>query len=390
MNLSVKSFKNKSILFVAIVWALLVPSTLFELIGLPGIAISLLLMTFAVVICISNKVSITLYFLIILITIASFILIFKWSDVRYLVIPVSIGLSFLVIALLNGDGLNIFISISSRALLFILIGCWIGFVISLSTGGAEIKLFNVFGRDYFFYLTTFTVVKDNEFIRPSGIYLEPGHLIWILSSLLCIRRVRQNNLKMTVVLLLLGYITFSLAYIIFSAFFILSLLNIRNSLITFVIGILSFTAISFSPVGNYTQQYIYERFQSSNDGGAIKGDNRSFRLLNAYDILQDDPSVLVFGIKSRCYFEPDSCKQELGLYGENPLTPLVGLGAVNSIIYYYALFAILALAIRYKELSLMMAVGIVAIYAQQPINLQLGYSVWPLLLLHCMKKRILP
>ncbi|MFJ3455772.1 hypothetical protein ACIPMZ_02210 [Scandinavium goeteborgense] len=387
MNERMKITISSCLVFLAIIWSLFVPSTIFELLGLPGFAISLLVMVLTLIICLCVTVHKKIIFIIVGVFSFSFILLFKWGDMRYIISPISISLSFLIISLFNQNGLRSFLNFSSYFLLLILIGCWFGFSLSLATGGAEIKLFNVFGRDYYFYLTTFTVVKNNEFIRPSGIYLEPGHLIWILASLLCIRRIYEKNLRLTVTLLILGFITFSLAYIIFSVFFILSLLNIRNAVLTILIGVLSFSIIIFSPLGEYSKQYIYERFESTDGGEAIKGDNRSFRMVNAYEILANDPSVLITGIGAKCYFEPDSCRSEIGLYGENPLTPLVGLGIFNSFIYYYMLLAVLVLSIRNRRISVMMAIGITAIYAQQPINLQLGYSFWPLLLLHNMRNR---
>ena len=82
---------------------------------------------------------------------------------------------------------------------------------------------------------------------------------------------------------------------------------------------------------------ILKRLVVSEATGSIEGDNRSFRIFNAIELMQSDSKIVFFGGDPSCRFYFDVCKTLFPLIGENPLTPLFTNGLFVSWPFYLTL-----------------------------------------------------
>lgn len=374
---------SKNLIFtMSIFWAIIVQSPLLQLFSIKGLFITIVLFFISLSISIHLTLNKKLYLVAIFcICIPFSIPILYWQNE---IISYSI-LILLTSLLLCGHVIKAspekFIESCSNILFFLLILCWIGFFLAITTNGKE--LFTIFpiGRDWYFFYTTFSSVKIGSFIRPSAIYTEPGHLIWITSSLIVSRSILQLDKKKTWYIAILSCITFSIAFFIF-LFCYLLFNSKRKNLIYIIFFTLTILGLFHLIVPQeYIDTYIYGRFQIDSYG-QFEGDNRSFRFENALYILKTYNDVFLFGVNPNCALNmTDSCISRYPLFGENPLTPLVLHGIFIAYWYYAIILCLLVYSVKNKGKFFFLITGIILIYLQQPTLLQVGYSFWPIFII---------
>ncbi|HAZ3859399.1 TPA: O170 family O-antigen polymerase, partial [Escherichia coli] len=98
----------------------------------------------------------------------------------------------------------------------------IGFIYAAIGGSAIYTITNPNGREFYFYLTTFTVTNYSGFIRPSAFFDEPGALSFYICFVVMLREIlwpRKRALNFA--LLAFGIVTLSLAHIVFTILYVI-------------------------------------------------------------------------------------------------------------------------------------------------------------------------
>lgn len=284
-------------------------------------------------------------------------------------ILIYIMLSLIAISYLNFGILRRFIEVATTFHLAMILFAIVGFIYAASGGEAIFSIINEDGRENGFYLTTFSNTYLLGFIRPSGIYDEPGALSFMLCAIALLRDSLGLNRKITVILLALGLITSSVAHLIFLIIFLAGF-GIRfqiKFLIYFlflIAAILFFNASFFSVFEELSSRLIIV-------DGSIAGDNRSDLIFNALYYL--NPISAAFGLDSNCILNTSACEvMNYYKYGENPLTPMVHYGLLLAFPYYFALMLFILYAVRARSFA---AFGFMLLLLQRPYVLSFGYSL---------------
>lgn len=356
----------------------IIQSPLLSLLPLPGLAYVLFCFIFLLIYLLVNRVEINYYILTILgVFIPITILCLYWGDLRYFSIAVTLFVSIFCISLLSYNDIKVLIDKTTKFMIVLLVLCWVGFFLAQLRGGVPVLTLTLWERDLYFFYTTFTVDKTGSFIRPSGIYMEPGHLGWIVSCLIVCREILGLDSKKSLTVIFLSLITFSLALYFFIIFYIFYLFKLKTFFKFFTILMLFFVLFFFVFPVDFLNQFILSRFEYQ--GGEFSGDNRSFRMINAFNLI--DFRSFVFGLGPTCFYNFTLCENIHGLYGENPLTPILNLGIILSYLYYVFLLFLIYMAFKFKMKYFFLVIGLILIFLQQPILLQVGYSMWVILVL---------
>lgn len=330
-----------------------------------------------------RKISISkkLIQILILMLLLSFLHSLYWQAITAKII-LYISISLFVASYFNKSILIKFVDASTFLHFAIVICAIVGFLYSASGGEALFSIVNEDGRENGFYLTTFSNTYLFGFIRPSGIYDEPGALSFMLCAISLLRDALGLDRRRTLLLLFLGLVTSSVAHLIFLIFYIVAA-GIRNQIkfliysLVFLTLILAFDVSVLSVVNEFSSRLTIV-------DGSLSGDNRSDLLNNAISYLST--SVAFFGLDSNCILNNSSCESMNYLkYGENPLTPIVHYGILLSLPYYTALILLIFFAIRVRSLA---AFGFALILLQRPYVLSYGYTLIIVICIYAMQLKL--
>jgi len=303
-----------------------------------------------------------------------------WSDVRLALYPVFLVSAALLVMHSNATERDHFVVIASKFMLILLIGAVIGYLLAAYGVQPLFTFNNTDGRPNYFFYTTLTNVYEADFIRPSGIYDEPGAFSFFVCLTAYLREATGKSRPMTFALLLLGLITFSITHLIFFAIFILTSQAGRLKLIQFAVA---FSLLMAAVLASGGGQVIEDRFLSRlalTDEGTIAGDTRTLLFLNAAVVLFTSDHAALVGADSDCTLNKESCVEKFGPMGENLLSPLVSQGVFISWPYY--LFLVLGLVSLTQGRRGLLFFAVALLYVQRPYLLNLGYSVTAILALY--------
>ncbi|MDD5247875.1 MAG: hypothetical protein PHY45_02765 [Rhodocyclaceae bacterium] len=281
---------------------------------------------------------------------------------------------FLLSRVIQEGVIRLYTDYLTVAHLILLVGALIGFVYSLNGGAPIFSIENPDGRENGFFLTTFSNTYLMQFIRPSGLYDEPGALSFFTCMTVALRETLRMPRAVSGWLLLLGFITGSLAHLVFVVFYILHILFFR-SIRRSVYVIIGFLVIGLTLFSVYDAQaggligFYLDRLSFVD--GSLSGDSRSALIANAYNYL--GWNVFFWGLDGNCIIRDSLCHQDAYLkYGENPLTLLVHYGIFLSLAYYATLVYMLILTIRNKSLVIF---AVLLLLLQRPNVMSYGYAV---------------
>ena len=297
-----------------------------------------------------------------------------WQELWMMLLPIYFILSILVISKLNKSDIKGFIEIQTSLLLIVLFGAVIGAIYAYYGGVGIIRFVNPDGRLNQLYLTTLTNSQFENFIRPSGIFDEPGALSFITCFIAAIRHSMGGNKKVTWVLLLLGLITSSVAHLIYILFHAAE--EIKNS--RRAVGFLKLLAVVFcfavfmilyQPVNEIVTTQLLSRFSDANLGSL--GQDRITTLINAIGYI--NINSFFFGLNSNCAVGLADCGA-IGFkgYGDNPLTLLVHWGIILAFPYYFVLSYLVVNSVRYRNFIIF---GTFLLLLQRPYVMSFGYSM---------------
>jgi hypothetical protein len=289
-------------------------------------------------------------------------------------LPFLVGLYFaMALGLKEYDDIASLFTILS---VMMLIGAYIGFIYALIGGKPIWAIKNPDNRDSWLYLTTFTNARIGNIIRPSGLFDEPGAFSFFICITAILRNITKRSLKVTIAILIFGFITLSLAHFIFFIFYILSISIKKKSQLRFIFAIFIASAafFSFTKIGNIIFSNVYNRIKINLDINNSNKDIRFLQLQNAYEaISKGNISNILFSIDpyfmDKDHFIP---RESYPRMGENVLSPLAYYGIVISWVYYCYLIYLIYIGFKKKEHSIYL--GLAALLMQRPNITTIGYS----------------
>jgi hypothetical protein len=234
-----------------------------------------------------------------------------------------------------------------------------------------------FGSRYLDFYPLSLSYQYMGYIRPSGIYDEPGALSFMICTLAYLRYRMGFNLRNTIVLLLLGNATLSLAHTFFSILFLLTI-SLHVSHKKFLTGLFSLAFLLLIAIAakDYLPNVFLSRFEFSD--GRLAGDNRSSLMESAYNLISYR-DLWLYGLGPISQAEIELLSEADGPFSTNPLSPIVFSGIIGSFWYYFFLiFLFLHAASKPARLPML---AIFVLFLQRPYIMNFGYSMLFLLIL---------
>lgn len=271
-----------------------------------------------------------------------------------------------------------YVQVASNIILFISLGALIGFFYAFFIGQPNFVFINPNGLINEVFLTTMTNSRWDSFIRPSGIYDEPGALSFFICGVCFLRHLLNFDKKKTMLILMLGLVTFSVAHIIYLGFYLVSISRIRfnfralfNLLIILILLMFIYFILVYTGAWEGISIIFFGRFDSESSG-LFPGDNRSMYFFNAIDYLNDHPLNLLFGESMTTDFENVSLKY--GVVGSNPLMPILSFGFFVSLPYYFILTLLFINGLKGKYHFV--SIGFALVLFQREFFLVVSYSLF--------------
>jgi hypothetical protein len=255
--------------------------------------------------------------------------------------------------------------------IILLVGAIVGFFYVMA-GGTPLFDFFIGERPSYFFPWTCSPLYIGNFIRPSGIYDEPGAFSMFLCILVVFRVLTGKNDILTYVMLLAGCITMSVAHMVFFAFYNVYLLGRyrKNVPILVCLAIIMFGIIHLLLQNQELFQIFDEKLFARLQGDQITENNRTRQIPACLKILEThEMDRILFG-------EPDWLKDVVAFGTDiytNPLGPLVVEGLLISWVYYLCMVFLLLGGLLSKKYRFIFW-GIMLVFAQRPYYLLTGYS----------------
>jgi len=276
--------------------------------------------------------------------------------------------------------------VSSKIFITMLIGALIGFIVN------QIGITYIYsyvaqnGREQFLYYTTFGH-SAGSILRPSGIYDEPGTLAFMTGGLLVLRQLFSLDQKRSLMILLLGFITFSLSFLVFSIFYVAAI-NLskgqRSSILSVLVVFLSL--IYITGFDSLLEDNLFSRFTLSQDARqGIRG-GRETLFWNAYENLSFKDGSVFWGVNPYCTINNAECLKK-GYMSENPLAPIAEHGIFIAWPYY--IFILITIFISFKGRRYLIFFALMSLFLQRPYLLNYGVSllgILPIYLFFMRKK----
>lgn len=311
-----------------------------------------------------------------------------WQQPRLMLIPIYFVLSVLAVSVLSKDDIKDFVELLSWLILAVLWGAVFGTLYAYFGGVPILEFANEDGRLNQLYLTTLTNSQFENFIRPSGIFDEPGALSFVTCLVAALRHAMGRNKKTTWILLALGIVTMSVAHLIYILLHAAE--EFKNHrrikdvfMVVGVAAVCSWVLVAFiQPIQDILSASFFSRF--SDDTLGSLGQDRITALMNAAGYI--DINTFMFGLDSDCAVGFAHCTFDKGYenYGDNPLTLLVHWGGFLAFPYYFALAYLTVKSIQQRSFVMF---GILLLLLQRPYVMSYGYSLLIVLTIFVLAKK---
>lgn len=310
-----------------------------------------------------------------------------WQQPRLMLIPIYFVLSVLAVSVLSKDDMKAFVELLTWLVLILLLGAVFGTLYAYFGGVPILEFANEDGRLNQLYLTTLTNSQFENFIRPSGIFDEPGALSFVTCLIAALRHALGYNKKTTWVLLALGFVTMSVAHLIYTLLYAAEEFKdhrrVKVVFITAVAIICSWVVMTiFQSIQDIFSTLLLSRF--SDDTLGSLGQDRVTTLMNAAGYI--DINTFMFGLDSDCAVGFAHCTFDKGYenYGDNALTLLVHWGGFLAFPYYFALAYLTVKSIQQRSFVMF---GILLLLLQRPYVMSYGYSLLIVLTIFVLAKK---
>lgn len=331
----------------------------------------------------------SLVFIALIIILFSFFPAIHFGAFKYLLIPIYLLITFPVIMIIKTKDWFYIISKISNILIIFEIIALISFlyIFFFDIYTASFCIENEDGRKNCLWGLTMTgstiETSLGNIIRSSGIYDEPGTFSFIISMTAAIRYALGMNNRKTLVLLLLGLITLSLAHFLFTFLYILNRLFFGSKIKITITGVLVATCLFllFFIFRDVLSVLIFSRLEFV-DGNFI-GNNRAERTLISLSLINSES--FLFGIGPNCVLIPECDRSVYKVFDSNPFTLLVGYGVFLSMPYYGFVLIYLYNFLTAKDSFLML--GIIMLLFIRPNVMTYGFALIAVFTLYSFLKK---
>lgn len=316
---------------------------------------------------ISNKVFILLLFLPLIVLLISIYLGSSLYFNRYIFISIFILISILISK--KERVLSFLVKISTSYILIALIAAWLSFVYFYFGGVISSSFPNPDGRPNNIILFSFSNAVYSNVMRPSFIYDEPGAFSFFICSVVLLREIMGSRKSVSILILVLGLVTFSLMHLIVLFVYLLFSISTKGKVVVLTVLL----SIIFSTINNPSFDFVYNRFKIEN--GKLSGDNRSGQIDNYLRVV--DQHMFIFG-NEKCFINGENiCREDHGDISSNPLTPLYqgGVFILSLQVFYYILIAYSIYVNKFRKNILSSLVIIFLLSLQRPFMFTVTYTI---------------
>jgi len=295
-----------------------------------------------------------------------------WLDLRILFLPLWSITYLLTLAICTKEDISKLIDYLTFFFIVLLIGAYISFFLALFGMNPISNLSDRFGAtNIHFYGFTLTNAKQFSVIRPAGIYDEPGAFSFFICTLVFLRNQYKKNEFLSLVILLSGFITFSLTHLLFSFIYLFSkYLNYKRLFYLFLLIIFFIIIIYYFEINKIFDELLYSRLIDFSEN--FTENERYLNFTNAFEQLLFKPYGLLFGINPICIFEISKCVSNYGMICCNPLEPITSTGILLSWPYYLIILYLTINGILKR--ANFINFGIVILLLQRPSVNSAGYT----------------
>ncbi|CAN5347356.1 hypothetical protein BH09GEM1_BH09GEM1_04320 [soil metagenome] len=311
-----------------------------------------------------------------------------WGEHRMMLIPIYVISGALAISVVRRRDVDAFVTLLTWLTMGMLIGAIIALFYAYAGGPSLFAFTNRDGRLVQVYLTTLTNSQYQNFIRPSGLFDEPGALSFVICCIAALRHTLGYDKKVTWTMLLLGLVTTSLAHLLYIVVHAIDELSgskhmMKALVVATMVAAALYAIVTFvQPIQEIYSNLLMVKFAVSD--GRLVGDNRTDLSLNAASYI--DATSFWFGINARCAVGfCDWMGQGYAPFGENPLTLLVQWGLLISFPYYLSLAYLGTVALLRRSL---IPLGVLLLLLQRPYTMSFGYSVLILLTIAVVARKV--
>ena len=285
-------------------------------------------------------------------------------DFYILYFPGNVIVSLFFIIILSRKEIELSIKIGTFIIILFSIGGIIAFFSFAGKGIPEPTsvYLSSSGRSIGYFFTSFgwpQWTPFGYFLRSSAIYDEPGAFSFLICFFVVFRDLLKLNRNITILILFLGLITFSLAHYIFIFLYLIKEIKIKN--IIYVVILLIITTYFFITYGNILidfLQYSLENRFMSNSEGLFSNNNRISHIQEDLNVISNNNlfTTLFGNYHSNC------C---------NFLYPYAQFGIFGSWVFYLFLLFLLYQSFKYKNI---LVFGIFLLWLQRPSIGASGYT----------------
>lgn len=371
------------LMLVMVFYSFILISPIVYNIGLKGSYSSIIaiFIIFISTVAFNKKIKVWFLTLFSIVFVLSLISSWYWQNLIYGLFPISLVAAAFVLQSAKEKDILIFANLATYVILIQLVGAAFGYFLAYYGVSPLFTFKNPDGREAYFFYSTFTNVYYAGFIRPSGIYDEPGTLSMLVCCVATLRHALKMDKKITWIMLILGIVTSSLALFVYIIFHLASeKYNSKKGLTLALVSLaLLSLVLSVSNVPGKIIDKVSGRLEVSSSG-TIEGDNRTWRLKNSLAALSNDNKVILFGIDPICTLNYNECKKIYPQMGENPLSPISLRGLLLTWGYYVFIFILLATVVLGRHN--LTYTGIALIFMQKPYVMNSGFSLLSLVILY--------
>lgn len=300
--------------------------------------------------------------------------------------PVIRNISFILVLALfcyfDDKYIEPFITYSTIFICLNLAGAYIGFLYALAGGKPLFEYYGPQENLQYFYLTTSVrhVAVVGRFIRPGGIYDEPGSLSTFICSICLLRTLYKRSENKTLLIMIAGMVTFSLFHLAvlfcYSMHYIKN--NIRKKLTWVFIVILSLLVVCLGIVFHEVLEiYLYNRLKI-NSSGRLAGNTREQATAAALGLINEHS--FFWGLD-----DIYTNLKKYPFFNDTPFTLLARYGIFVTWYYYvFLLFVFICALIKKKLFFIFFAMLLV--FLPHPYPDVLSYSFYFVLFFYCALK----
>lgn len=181
------------------------------------------------------------------------------------------------------------------------------------SGGAPLADINLYGRESYFYLTTFTNAVTGNVIRPAGIFDEPGALAMYVTLVVALNEAMRVNTKWSVALLLAGLVSGSFALFIIAIVYLLIKFQRKNKVLVTAVVVVLVALVAFNDrVGKISDQFFFDRLEVID--GRLAGDNRTHQMQSFLNTVDWDMTIRGQKASGKKYGEHDISSNPFSIY----------------------------------------------------------------------------